>query len=180
MRGGDRAAARANGGDVGKRGRHDGLAVGIGLLLVVGLELAGQMMVLIVLGIAAHPRAQTHRPVLLNGRSRAVNSGAVAAGDAASRSSALSQDIAGNQGTFTVRLTGNLANCNQLLHSDKFGVGATRGGHFAGHSERLMKWCRVTSHYLRPTRAASFVEYLVKDGFLLDPVDLIWRLRCNQ
>ena len=65
------------------------MAIGIRLLLVVGLELAGHMVVLVVLGIAAHPRAQTHRSVLLNGGSRTIDSGAVTAGDAPACSNTL-------------------------------------------------------------------------------------------
>ena len=78
------------------------MTIGIRLLLVVGLELAGHMMVLVVLGIAAHPRAQTHRSVLLNCGARTIDSGAVTARNAPSCPDTLREDIACDQCTFTV------------------------------------------------------------------------------
>lgn len=66
-------------------------------------------MVLIVLGIAPHSCSDAHRAILLNCCSGAISAWTVPSGDAATRAS-MAEDIASDQGTFTVLLTCDFTN----------------------------------------------------------------------
>ena len=120
MRGSYRPTCGASDANVSERGGDDRLAICIGLLFVVSLQLRGHMVVLIILGIVGHTGSKTHRTILLNCGARTIYSWSVPTWHAAATGAwyARAENVPCNEGAFGVRLRIDLTHCYQLLHCD--------------------------------------------------------------